>query len=136
MPVLRQMEELNFLSRILPELAEMKGVVQNGYHHLDVFDHSLQAVAQLEKIMAAPETFFKKTAAYVADYAGQVKKPAFVETGRLISRCRQTGHPKFSRRPGTIHLLSSRAGGGGNFQPGGGQAAFFPGRRPHGKPAY
>ena len=82
--VLRQMEELNFLSRMLPELAEMKGVVQKGYHHLDVFDHSLQAVAQLEKIMAAPGNFFKKTAAYVADYAGQVKKRPLLKLAALF----------------------------------------------------
>ena len=83
-PVLRQMEELNFLDRILPELAEMKGVAQNGYHHLDVFEHSLDAVAQLEKIMAAPGAFFKKTAAYVADYAGQVKKRALLKLAALF----------------------------------------------------
>ncbi len=82
--VLRQMEELNFLSRMLPELAEMKGVVQKGYHHLDVFDHSLQAVAQLEKIMAAPGNFFKKTAVYVADYAGQVKKRPLLKLAALF----------------------------------------------------
>ncbi len=83
-PVLRQMEELDFLGQILPELAEMKGVAQNGYHHLDVFDHSLQAVAQLEKILAAPEAFFKKTAAYVADYAGQVKKRPLLKLAALF----------------------------------------------------
>ena len=83
-PVLRQMEELNFLGQILPELAEMKGVAQNGYHHLDVFDHSLQAVAQLEKILAAPEAFFKKTVAYVADYAGQVKKRPLLKLAALF----------------------------------------------------
>ena len=58
-PVLRQMEELGFLGRILPELEDMKGVLQNGYHHLDVFEHSLTAVAQLEKVLAAPEEFFQ-----------------------------------------------------------------------------
>jgi poly(A) polymerase len=83
-PVLRQMEELGFLGRVLPELIEMRGVAQNGYHHLDVFDHSLQAVAQIEKILAAPAAFFKKTAAYVASYAGPAKKRALLKLAALF----------------------------------------------------
>ncbi len=83
-PVLRQMEELGFLGRILPELEDMKGVVQNGYHHLDVFEHSLTAVSQLEKVLAAPGAFFQETAEYVADYARQDKKAALLKLAALF----------------------------------------------------
>ncbi len=83
-PVLRQMEELGFLGRIFPELEDMKGVVQNGYHHLDVFEHSLAALAQLEKVLAAPEAYFKETAGYVADYARQDKKAALLKLAALF----------------------------------------------------
>jgi poly(A) polymerase len=78
------MDELGFLGRILPELEEMKGVTQNGYHHLDVFEHSLTTVARLENVLAAPGAFFKAAAGYVADYAGQDKKPALLKLAALF----------------------------------------------------
>ena len=83
-PVLRQMEELGFLGRIFPELEDMKGVLQNGYHHLDVFEHSLTAVAQLETVLAAPGAFFQAAAGYVADYARQDKKAALLKLAALF----------------------------------------------------
>ena len=83
-PVLRQMEELAFLNQVLPELAEMKGVRQNGYHHLDVFEHSLTAVAELENVLAHPDSHFQETAGYVAAYAGQNKKPALLKFAALF----------------------------------------------------
>lgn len=83
-PILRQMETLGFLGRILPELEDMRGVSQNGYHHLDVFEHSLTAVAQLEEVLQAPEAFFQETARYVADYAGQDKKAALLKLAALF----------------------------------------------------
>ena len=73
----------------------MKGVAQNGYHHLDVFDHSMNAVAQLEKIMAAPESYFKRAAAYVADYAGQVKKRALLKLAALFHDAGKPGTQNF-----------------------------------------
>ena len=83
-PVLRQMEALGFLDRIFPELADMKGVLQNGYHHLDVFEHSLTAVAQLETVLAKPGAFFQAAAEYVADYARQDKKAALLKLAALF----------------------------------------------------
>ena len=83
-PILRQMEELGFLGRILPELEEMKGVAQNGYHHLDVFEHSLAAVANLEKVLITPETYFKETVDYLTDYSRQDKKPTLLKFAALF----------------------------------------------------
>jgi UTP:GlnB (protein PII) uridylyltransferase len=52
--VLEAMEAVGLLSQVFPELDDMKGVEQNGSHHLDVYDHSLAAMACLEEA-AAPE---------------------------------------------------------------------------------
>ncbi len=82
--VLRQMDELSFLGLIFPELLDLKGVWQNGYHHLDVFDHSLAAVAALESVLAAPDAFFRQVAPYVAAYGSQEKKPALVKLAALF----------------------------------------------------
>ena len=83
-PVLQEMDALGFLEQIFPELAEMKGVWQNGYHHLDVFQHSLEAVAQLELVLAEPSAFFGQARQLVADYCRQDKKPALVKLAALF----------------------------------------------------
>ncbi len=44
---IKLMDELGLLSTYLPELAKTKGVEQGGFHHLDVFNHSLEALNQL-----------------------------------------------------------------------------------------
>ncbi len=83
-PVLRQMDELGFLAQLFPELTDMKGVWQNGYHHLDVFNHSLTAVAEAERVLAAPEAFFGQAAPWLTAYLAQPKKPALVKLAALF----------------------------------------------------
>ncbi len=39
--------ETGLLEQFAPELASMKGVSQGGYHHLDVWDHTMLAVSNL-----------------------------------------------------------------------------------------
>ena len=48
---LRLLDDLGLLCRIVPELAAAKGVTQPEEHHWDVFDHSIETVAQLERIL-------------------------------------------------------------------------------------
>ena len=43
----RLLEELGLLPLYLPELSECRGVSQGGFHHLDVFRHSVEALHQL-----------------------------------------------------------------------------------------
>lgn len=45
---LKMMDDLKILSVIMPEIECMRGVRQGPYHHLNVLDHSLEAVRQLE----------------------------------------------------------------------------------------
>lgn len=54
----RRLDELGLLSVLLPELTALKGVGQNRYHHLDVFDHALATATNLEEIAGAPGGFF------------------------------------------------------------------------------
>jgi poly(A) polymerase len=59
-PGLRDLDRVGLLSHIFPELLDLKGVAQDGYHHLDVFEHSLETVAQLEAGAGrAGATFFR-----------------------------------------------------------------------------
>ncbi|MGQ9919907.1 MAG: CCA tRNA nucleotidyltransferase [Desulfobacca sp.] len=83
-PVLQEMDALGLLAQIFPELADLKGVWQNGYHHLDVFQHSLATVAGAERVLAEPEAFFRAAADFVAAYAGREKKSALVKLAALF----------------------------------------------------
>lgn len=54
----RRMDELGLLAVLLPEVAALKGITQNQFHHLDVYDHVMTSMDELEWIMAAPESVF------------------------------------------------------------------------------
>lgn len=55
---IRRLDELGLLAVLLPEIAALKDVTQNQFHHLDVFDHVLASMDELEWIMASPEPAF------------------------------------------------------------------------------
>lgn len=82
--VLRQMATLGLLGQIFPELKEMQGILQNGYHHLDVFDHALLTVAELENVLRRPTAFFHRAAGYVAAYGGDPKRAALLKLAALF----------------------------------------------------
>lgn len=46
------MDELGVLTILLPELVKLKEIPAAGYHHLDGFNHTLEAVKMAEKAMA------------------------------------------------------------------------------------
>jgi poly(A) polymerase len=48
------LDDVNALELYLPEMLKMKNVEQGGFHHLDVFEHSLEALHQL--IQRFPES--------------------------------------------------------------------------------
>ena len=64
-----QLEETKLLVRVVPQVEVMFGVKQGGYHHLDVWRHSLQVLAELEDLLIE----FKqdpKIAAYLQEAVG------------------------------------------------------------------
>ncbi|MFA5809343.1 MAG: HD domain-containing protein, partial [Thermoleophilia bacterium] len=54
----RRMDELGLLEVVLPEVHALKGVVQNEYHHLDVYNHVLAAADALDRIIENPADLF------------------------------------------------------------------------------
>jgi poly(A) polymerase len=52
---LRLLDGLGLLERLLPELTDSRGVEQPKEHHWDVFDHSLEAVGDLDILLAEEE---------------------------------------------------------------------------------
>jgi len=73
----------------------MKGVAQDGYHHLNVFEHSLEAVAQLEEVLAAPERFFGGLA---ADIRQQAAKPGRAAVLKVAALFHDIGKPQVQER--------------------------------------
>lgn len=47
---LKEMDKIGLLEKVIPQITVMYRVAQGGYHHLDVWPHSLETVAQLEKV--------------------------------------------------------------------------------------
>lgn len=45
---IRAMDNTGLLAQIIPEIESMKGIEQNGYHHLDVWEHTLLALEIFE----------------------------------------------------------------------------------------
>ena len=53
---LRMMDALGLTASILPELAALRGVAQNRYHHADVHDHTIEVLEGLLALEADPAT--------------------------------------------------------------------------------
>lgn len=53
-----EMDKLGLLEAIFPEILSMKGTSQNGYHHLDVWGHSLLTLENVEAVLQNPEDYF------------------------------------------------------------------------------
>ena len=63
-PAITRMDEAGVLGVFLPELNVTKGVTQNRYHHLDVWEHSLLAMTLMVRILRAPEEAFQELLPY------------------------------------------------------------------------
>jgi poly(A) polymerase len=51
----RAMSDAGVLTYFLPELQATKGVTQNAYHHLDVWEHALLAMAEMTRLLREPD---------------------------------------------------------------------------------
>jgi poly(A) polymerase len=69
--VIGEMAGSGLLWQIIPELASGVGLEQPGFHHLDVFHHSLAALGFMEEILAAPERFYPGSVVQIREYLGQ-----------------------------------------------------------------
>ncbi|MBM4274431.1 MAG: HD domain-containing protein [Deltaproteobacteria bacterium] len=94
-PVLREMDRIGLLNQVLPELADMKGVAQDGFHHLDVFHHALETVAHLEEVLARPQDFFGELTPEVARYAAAAPRPVLLKLAALFH---DVGKPQVQER--------------------------------------
>ncbi|MEW6593428.1 MAG: HD domain-containing protein [Thermodesulfobacteriota bacterium] len=106
--VLEQMAASGLLFEVLPELRPAVGMAQPASHHLDVFAHSLRAVACLAEVCAGPERFFTAPAALV-DYLTEPRHRLHLAWAALFH---DVGKPsRFAVREGRITFYNhDRAG--------------------------
>ncbi|VAX25254.1 hypothetical protein MNBD_NITROSPINAE02-1436 [hydrothermal vent metagenome] len=60
-----QMSKDGVLDYIFPEMTGMRGVTQNHWHHLDVFDHSMETLLKLEETLSQPPPWLSPFAAKI-----------------------------------------------------------------------
>jgi len=83
-PAVRLLADSGLLFQIFPELQDLQGVDQNGYHHLDVFEHSLAALEALEQVLGAPEDYFAALAPALRHYLQRERRPAWLKLAALF----------------------------------------------------
>ncbi len=64
------MERFDFVSNLIPEVSAIVGVPQNYYHHLGVWEHTLEALSLLEKILDNPSQYFKSWGERISKHFG------------------------------------------------------------------
>jgi poly(A) polymerase len=69
--VMGEMAQVGLLWQIIPELVRGVGMEQPGFHHLDVFHHSLAALGFMEEILADPARFYPECAVRIREYIDQ-----------------------------------------------------------------
>lgn len=65
----RRLDDLGLLATVIPELEPLKGLEQNANHHLDVWEHTLDALRQCERLPwgeELPDDVAKKARALLA----------------------------------------------------------------------
>jgi poly(A) polymerase len=73
---------------LFPELRPMKGCEQGGYHHLDVWQHTILALEYFEDLLLRLEEFFPDHAQFLNEYlessAGTLERRRLLKWGLLL----------------------------------------------------
>jgi tRNA nucleotidyltransferase/poly(A) polymerase len=64
-PLLMEMDRTGVLDVLFPEIQAMRGCTQNHFHHLDVFEHSLAAVQEIDTLLGGLAHLFFASAEQV-----------------------------------------------------------------------
>jgi poly(A) polymerase len=72
----------DLFTSLIPELVPMKGCEQGGYHHLDVWDHTLMSLEKLEAFMAMIPEVFPEHATNILEFLDST--PGTLDRRRLL----------------------------------------------------
>ncbi len=80
----KAMDRIGLLEKVIPQIHVMYNVKQGGYHHLDVWPHSVEVVAQLEKMLIVVEKDPDIRDYIHAPLAGQRSRWAMMKLAALL----------------------------------------------------
>ena len=125
---LSEMGKSGIFKVILPEIEALKGIKQNGFHHLDIYEHSLLSLLYMENILDNPGSFFFTHLDKINTYLKDHKCHFYLKWAAL---CHDLGKPSCQARlltperlPATLSL-ARRAGSDGGQAPGSKRTTFY-----------
>lgn len=81
---IHEMDTSGLLEVLFPELTALKGIQQDRYHHLDVFDHSLLTFQHLEKLIERPIPLWADLEEEIIDFLKPDRKAAWLKAAALF----------------------------------------------------
>lgn len=81
---LKAMDAAGLLEKVIPQLGVMRRCRQGGYHHLDVWPHSLETVVQLEDVLRRMRTDAEVTAHVNEALGGERSRGALLKLAALL----------------------------------------------------
>src|SRR6185295_10935284 len=82
--VIKEMDRIGLLEQVIPQVTVMYGCVQGGYHHLDVWPHSLETLKQLEGVFIEMKDNADVTAYIGETIAGNRTRRAIIKLSALL----------------------------------------------------
>jgi poly(A) polymerase len=80
----RAMADAGVWDTLAPELLAMQGEQQPPFHHLDVWDHTLAAVTELEGVLADLPHWYEEDAPGIEAYLAEEGRPALLKLATLL----------------------------------------------------
>jgi Probable RNA and SrmB- binding site of polymerase A len=111
----RMLARTGALGALFPEVEALYGVPQNYYHHLGVWEHTLEVLDHLERMLAAPASFFPAFADRVAvrlaqEVEGSVDRRSFLGFAALVHDVGKPGAMSVETS-GRIRCVGHQVGG-------------------------